>query len=97
MLRLVWLIPVLPLIGFLVNFLLGRRLQLSERAISLIACGVILVAMLLTFECIRLVESNPVSQLMQASNNAAVIRCRTIPVSRHQARSEKRDVQSFAQ
>ena len=49
MLKLVWLIPVLPLIGFLLNFLLGRKLQLSERTISLIACGVILASMLLTF------------------------------------------------
>ncbi|HZM91665.1 MAG TPA: NADH-quinone oxidoreductase subunit L [Blastocatellia bacterium] len=49
MLKLVWLIPVLPLIGFLLNFFLGRRLRLSERTISLIACGVILASMLLTF------------------------------------------------
>jgi NADH-quinone oxidoreductase subunit L len=49
MLKLVWLIPVLPLIGFLLNFLLGRKLGLRERTISLIACGVILASMLLTF------------------------------------------------
>jgi len=48
MLKLVWLIPVLPLLGFLFNFLLGRRLRLSERTVSTIACGVILVSMLLT-------------------------------------------------
>jgi NADH-quinone oxidoreductase subunit L len=48
MLKLVWLIPVLPLVGFLFNFLLGRRLRLSERAVSIVACGVILVSMLLT-------------------------------------------------
>ena len=48
MLKLVWLIPVLPLFGFLLNFLLGRKLQLSERTVSLIACGVIFVSMLLT-------------------------------------------------
>ncbi|MEK6321378.1 MAG: NADH-quinone oxidoreductase subunit L [Acidobacteriota bacterium] len=48
MLKLVWLIPVLPLFGFLFNFLLGRRLRLSERTISIIACGVILASMLLT-------------------------------------------------
>ena len=48
MLKLVWLIPLLPLAGFLINFLLGRRLKLSERTISFVACGVILVAMLLT-------------------------------------------------
>src|SRR6266705_5321137 len=48
MLKLVWLIPVLPLFGFLLNFLLGRKLHLSERTVSLIACGVILASMLLT-------------------------------------------------
>jgi len=48
MLKLVWLIPVLPLFGFLFNFLLGRKLRLSERTVSLIACGVILASMLLT-------------------------------------------------
>ncbi|MFY9573322.1 MAG: NADH-quinone oxidoreductase subunit L [Blastocatellia bacterium] len=48
MLKLVWLIPVLPLFGFLFNFLLGQKLRLSERAISMIACGVILASMLLT-------------------------------------------------
>jgi NADH-quinone oxidoreductase subunit L len=47
MLKLVWLIPVLPLLGFLFNFLLGRTLRLSERVVSLVACGVILVSMLL--------------------------------------------------
>ena len=48
MLKLVWLIPVLPLFGFLFNFLLGRKLGLSERTVSLVACGVILASMLLT-------------------------------------------------
>jgi len=49
MLKLVWLIPVLPLLGFLFNFLLGKRLGLTERTISIVACGVILGSMLLTF------------------------------------------------
>src|SRR5215216_945307 len=48
MLKLVWLIPVLPLLGFLINFLLGRRLRLSERTVSTVACGVILLSLLLT-------------------------------------------------
>jgi NADH-quinone oxidoreductase subunit L len=48
MLKLVWLIPFLPLLGFLFNFLLGRRLRLSERAVSIVGCGVILVSLLLT-------------------------------------------------
>src|ERR671933_158666 len=48
MLKLVWLIPVFPLLGFLINFVLGRRLRLTERAVSVIACGVILASLLLT-------------------------------------------------
>jgi NADH-quinone oxidoreductase subunit L len=48
MLKLVWLIPVFPLLGFLINFVLGRRLRLSERAVSVIGCGVILLSLLLT-------------------------------------------------
>ncbi len=48
MLRLVWLIPILPLAGFLVNFLLGRKLRLSERVVSIVGCGVILASLLLT-------------------------------------------------
>src|ERR1051325_4982075 len=48
MLKLVWLIPIFPLAGFLINFLLGRKLRLGERAVSIIACGVILMSMLLT-------------------------------------------------
>ncbi len=48
MLKLVWLIPIFPLLGFLINFLLGRKLRLSERAVSYIACGVILASLVLT-------------------------------------------------
>jgi len=48
MLKLVWLIPLFPLFGFLINFILGRKLRLSERAVSIIGCGVILVSLLLT-------------------------------------------------
>ncbi len=48
MLKLVWLIPLLPLLGFLFNFLLGRKLGLSERTVSVIGCGVILLSLVLT-------------------------------------------------
>src|SRR5215216_6193899 len=48
MLKLVWLIPILPLLGFLINFVLGRKLRLNERTVSIIACGVILLSLLLT-------------------------------------------------
>ena len=48
MLRLVWLIPIFPLAGFLINFLLGRKLRLGERVVSIVGCGVILASLLLT-------------------------------------------------
>jgi NADH-quinone oxidoreductase subunit L len=48
MLNLVWLIPVLPLAGFLINFLLGRKFKLSERTVSIVACGTVLLSLLLT-------------------------------------------------
>jgi NADH-quinone oxidoreductase subunit L len=48
MLKLVWLIPIFPLIGFFINFILGKKLALSEKAVSFIACGVIALSLLLT-------------------------------------------------
>ncbi|MGH9824086.1 MAG: hypothetical protein ACREDR_12635, partial [Blastocatellia bacterium] len=48
MLNLVWLVPLLPLAGFIVNFFFGRRLKLSESAVSVIGCGTVLVSLLLT-------------------------------------------------
>ncbi|MBI3651075.1 MAG: NADH-quinone oxidoreductase subunit L [Acidobacteria bacterium] len=48
MLKLVWLIPVFPLLGFLINFLLGKKLHLSEKVVSWIACGVIGLSLLIT-------------------------------------------------
>jgi NADH-quinone oxidoreductase subunit L len=48
MLKLVWLIPVFPLLGFLINFFLGRKLRLSETVVSIIGCGVILASLVLT-------------------------------------------------
>src|SRR5215470_6132331 len=48
MLKLVWLIPVLPLLGFLLNLILGRYLRLSERAVAVIACGTVLAWLVIT-------------------------------------------------
>jgi NADH-quinone oxidoreductase subunit L len=48
MLKLVWLIPIFPLIGFLINFLLGHRLKLSEKVVSIVACGMILLSLAFT-------------------------------------------------
>jgi len=41
-----WLIPIFPAIGFLVNGLAGRRI--SKRAVSAVACGVVLVSFVLS-------------------------------------------------
>jgi len=48
MLKLVWLVPVLPLAGFLLNFVFGRTLKLSERTVSVIGCGTVLVSLIVT-------------------------------------------------
>ncbi|HYM01263.1 MAG TPA: NADH-quinone oxidoreductase subunit L [Blastocatellia bacterium] len=47
-LNLVWLVPLLPLAGFIVNFFLGRKLKLSETTVSVIGCGTVLVSLLIT-------------------------------------------------
>ena len=46
MLRFLWLIPLLPFAGALVNGLFGRRLPV--RAIHTVACGAVLLAFLLS-------------------------------------------------
>ena len=45
MLNLIWLIPVLPLLGVAVNGLLGPKL--SRRTVGLVACGTVLLSFLL--------------------------------------------------
>jgi NADH-quinone oxidoreductase subunit L len=47
MLKLIWLIPLLPFAGFLINGLLGRRL-LGRRLVGLLACGVVLASFLIS-------------------------------------------------
>jgi NADH-quinone oxidoreductase subunit L len=42
----VYLVPLLPLAGFLINGLL--RKSLSKQAVSIIGCGVILIAFLIS-------------------------------------------------
>ena len=46
MLEMLWLIPLLPLVGVAVNGLLGGRL--SRRVVAGVACGVVLVSLLLS-------------------------------------------------
>ena len=46
MLKLIWLIPILPLVGVVINGLLGKRL--SRRVVGLIGCGVVLAALVVS-------------------------------------------------
>jgi NADH-quinone oxidoreductase subunit L len=46
MLKLIWLIPILPLFGVAINGLFGRRL--GRKTVGLIGCGVVLLALLLS-------------------------------------------------
>lgn len=48
MLRLIWLIPLLPLLGAAINGLLGKRLRFSEKTIGMIAVGSVALAFLLS-------------------------------------------------
>ena len=45
--RLIWLIPLLPLIGAAVNGLLGRKLRFSEALVGTIAVGSVALSLLL--------------------------------------------------
>lgn len=66
MIELVWLIPIFPLIGFLINGLLGRRF--SEKAIGWIGAGSVgasfLVAISIFFELIKLAPGSRSIQII---------------------------------
>ncbi|HXH28393.1 MAG TPA: hypothetical protein VNL37_06600, partial [Candidatus Polarisedimenticolia bacterium] len=47
MLRLIWLIPLLPFIGFAVNGLLGARV-LPRRLVGWIGCGTVFLSLLIS-------------------------------------------------
>ncbi|HEY0324175.1 MAG TPA: NADH-quinone oxidoreductase subunit L [Pyrinomonadaceae bacterium] len=46
--RLIWLVPLLPLLGAAINGLLGRKLRFSERVVSAIAVGTVALAFLIS-------------------------------------------------
>src|SRR5215813_2326298 len=50
--RLIWLVPLLPLIGAAINGLLGRVLRFSERLISAIAVGSVALAFLISLAAV---------------------------------------------
>jgi NADH-quinone oxidoreductase subunit L len=52
MFRYIWLVPLLPLIGAVVNGLLGGRLRFSERAVGSIAAGSVALAFLLSLAAV---------------------------------------------
>ena len=48
MYRLIWLVPLLPLLGAAINGLLGRKLRFSERTIAVIAVGTVALSFLIS-------------------------------------------------
>ncbi|HZM69144.1 MAG TPA: NADH-quinone oxidoreductase subunit L, partial [Candidatus Cryosericum sp.] len=60
MLRLLWLIPLLPFLGFLVNGLLGARV-LPRRAVGVVGCSVVLLSFLLSLGGVLSLGSLPES------------------------------------
>src|SRR5919202_1061987 len=48
MYKLIWLVPILPLLGAAVNGLLGRKLRFSETVVSAIAVGTVAIAFLIS-------------------------------------------------
>ncbi len=60
MLYLIWLIPLLPLVGVVVNGLFGRRLP--RRAVGLVACGVVLATLILAVGAVWELAQRPPEQ-----------------------------------
>src|SRR5215210_5792397 len=50
--RLIWLVPLLPLLGAAINGLLGRKLRFSERVVGAIAVGTVALAFLISVAAI---------------------------------------------
>ncbi|HEU4595699.1 MAG TPA: NADH-quinone oxidoreductase subunit L [Pyrinomonadaceae bacterium] len=46
--RLIWLVPLLPLLGAAINGLLGRKFRFSERVVSIVAVGSVALAFLIS-------------------------------------------------
>jgi NADH-quinone oxidoreductase subunit L len=66
MLELIWLIPLLPLVGVAVNAFWGRRL--SRRVVGLIACGVIAAALILAIGAVFGLAQLPADQRYYATD-----------------------------
>lgn len=60
MLDLIWLIPLLPVIGVAVNGLLGSRM--SRRAVSWVACGVVAASLLLAVGAVVRLAALPAAE-----------------------------------
>src|SRR6185295_17861551 len=77
MLDSIWLIPALPLAGFLVNLFLGPRLP--KRVVGLLACGVVGAAFLVAVGCFfellgRQPEARSVTQVLWTWMRAGTFR-----------------------
>lgn len=75
--QLVYLVPLLPLAGFLINGLL--RKSLSKQAVSIIGCGVILIAFLISLGLFFQVKAN--GPIIQTYFNFIDIKGLNIPFS----------------
>ena len=60
MLKLLWLIPLLPVLGVAVNGLFGNRM--SRRAVGLVACGVVAASFLLSIGAVLELSALPEGQ-----------------------------------
>ena len=60
MIGLLWLIPLLPFAGFVVNGMLGGR-YLSRRTVAVIGCGAVLLSFLISLGAIASLGSLPAS------------------------------------
>ena len=60
MLRLIWLIPLLPLVGVAANGLFGRRL--SRTAVGALACGVVFASLVVSVGAVWELSSMPVEE-----------------------------------
>ncbi|MFQ5767037.1 MAG: NADH-quinone oxidoreductase subunit L [Acidobacteriota bacterium] len=71
MLSLLWLIPVLPLAGFVVNGLFGKR-WLGRRVVAFIGCGTVLAAFILSLGVVWQLNQPETLAFIQAQHRPGV-------------------------
>ncbi len=61
--ELAWLIPALPLLGFLINGLLAHRLKMSERAVGSLACATVAISLAVSVYVVYQYKTSPYNGL----------------------------------